>query len=547
MILLFGASHYIMAQEKQQKFTHADSLRGANGPGRTFWDVLHYDITINPDYESKTIFGRNNIKIRIDAAKQLQIDLQEPLILDSALISNIPLPIKREGNVYWVDAEKLRVLDFHFPDTLLLNLYYHGKPTEAQLPPWDGGWIWGKDELKRPWISAACQNIGASVWYPCKDYQGDEPDEGATLRIVCADSLIGVGNGRLLSVTDTLNRKKVFTWNVVNPINNYCIIPYIGKYVHWSETYPGLNGNLSMDYWVLDLYLGKAKKQFEEVPRMMKAFEYWFGPYPFYEDGYKLVQSSYLGMENQSAIAYGNLFKNGYEGSDLSGTGWGMKWDFIIVHESGHEWFGNSITTTDIADMWIHEGFTNYSESLFTEYYFGKDAGVEYETGLRHKIENDKPVTGFYGVNNEGSSDMYYKASNMIQMIRFMMNDDSLFRKMLMEMNSRFRHRVVTGNEIESFIQAYTHIQLAPIFNQYLRTTKIPVLEYRLRNHKMQYRFTNIVDGFTLQLPVQLSGRKIILNTSGVWKEVKIKRDKPFHLEISPGYLVQFKKLTGNG
>lgn len=545
-LFLFLCCFQTIAQKTKPEFTHADTLRGSNGPGRSFWDVLYYDITINPNFESRTISGKNDMKIRLNAARLLQLDLQEPLILDSAHINQHPITFTREGNVYWLNIRSALPATLHFPANLILSLYYHGKPTEAVSPPWDGGWVWATDKLQRPWMTVACQNKGASVWYPCKDFQGDEPNEGATLRIVCSDSLVGVGNGRLLSVTDTLIHKKVYTWRVVNPINNYCIVPYIGKYVHWGENYPGLKGNLSMDYWVLEQDLKKAKNQFTQAPEMMKAYEYWFGAYPFYEDGYKLVQSSYLGMEHQSDIAYGNHFNNGYLGSDLSGTGWGLKWDFIIVHESGHEWFGNNITTADIADMWVHEGFTTYAEALFTEYYYGKTAGAVYERGLRKNILNDIPITGKYGVNNKGSNDMYYKASNMIHMIRQMMNNDTNFRMMLTEMNSHYRHKVVTGKEIESFMQNYSKLNLSCLFNQYLHTTKIPVLEYRLSGKKLQYRFSEIVKGFSLLLPVTINGKKAILKTSEKWQEIKKEYSDVCTLKIDPDYLIKVKELTGN-
>ncbi len=542
--LIFVLAVQGMAQGNDMQFKRADTLRGSNGPGRAFWDILHYDITVNPDFETKTLSGSNNIRMKLAATGKLQLDLQEPMQLDSALINTTAVPYTREGNVYWLEIEKVLPSDISFPDTINIRVYFHGKPRVAVRPPWDGGWVWTKDSLQRPWMSVACQGLGASVWYPCKDYQGDKPDAGATLRIVCPDSLVAVGNGRLLSVADTLSKKKVFTWNVVNPINTYCIVPYIGKYVHWDEMYPGLNGPLSLDYWVLEQDLQKAKRQFSQAAQMMKAFEYWFGPYPFYEDGYKLVQSSYLGMEHQSDIAYGNHFKNGYLGRDLSGTGWGLKWDFIIVHESGHEWFGNNITSIDIADMWVHEGFTNYSEALYTEFYYGKRAGEEYIRGIRQNIQNDIPITGKYGVNNEGSGDMYYKASNMIHLIRQLINDDGRFRMMLTEMNRRFRHSVVTATEIEDFMQEFTGLPLQPIFNQYLHTTRIPVLEYRVRKNRIQYRFAETVEGFRLNLPVTLKGRNMKLLVTNKWRSAKMGNTQNLKLGIDPNYLIISKRIN---
>ncbi|HRF24405.1 MAG TPA: M1 family metallopeptidase, partial [Chitinophagaceae bacterium] len=379
----------------------------------------------------KSIQG--NVEIEFDvvktgANKLMQIDLQQPLEIDSIVFNGSQIhTFKRDGNVYMVDFGKF---DFQIAadDTKIvkgkqaafsLNVYYHGKPRVAVMPPWDGGWIFSKDAKGRPWMTVACQGLGASVWYPCKDHQSDEPDAGATLSIIVADTLVAVGNGRLINKTDNKNGTTTWEWKVKNPINNYNLVPYIGKYVNYNDTLMGEKGKLDLNYWVLDYNLEKAKKQFgRDVKRMLHAFEYWFGPYPFYEDSYKLVESPHLGMEHQSSIAYGNKYLDGYLNSDLSGTGWGKKWDYIIVHESGHEWFGNNITTKDIADMWVHEGFTMYSEALFIEYYYGKKAADEYVAGLRSNINNDIPLIGLYGINREGSGDMYNKGANMIHTIR---------------------------------------------------------------------------------------------------------------------------------
>ncbi|HRB23791.1 MAG TPA: M1 family metallopeptidase, partial [Ferruginibacter sp.] len=403
-----------------------------------------------------------------------------------------------------------------------VTVYYHGKPREAKMPPWDGGWIWKKDRMGRPWMSVACQGLGASVWYPCKDHQSDEPDNGAVLNITVPDSLKAVGNGRLMQQSAHYNSSTTYSWQVVNPINNYNIVPYIGKYVHFGEQYNGLKGKLDMDYWVLDYDMDSAKKQFVQAPEMMKAFEYWFGPYPFYEDGYKLVQSPHLGMEHQSAIAYGNRFKNGYLGRDLSGTGWGLKWDFIIIHESGHEWFANNITTADIADMWVHEGFTNYSETLFTGYYYGTQAGNEYNIGSRKGIQNDISIIGAYGVNSEGSGDMYPKASAMIHMIRQIMKNDKKFRKLLMSLNKDFYHKIVTSAQIENYISQFAKKDFSIIYDQYLRTIQVPVLEYKLQNNLLHYRYQNCVAGFNM--PLKIKNSNGWLKPTEEWQTKKYKK-----------------------
>ena len=498
-----------------QPFTHADTLRGSNGQGRSWWDATKYDLHVKFNLEDSSISGYNDISFKVlRHDSTMQIDLQEPMKIDSVIfyrndihirnaemiekiVLNDTTQISRDGNAYFI-----KVPSNTFKE---LSIYYHGKPKIAKNAPWDGGIVWARDKQGNPWISIACQGLGASVWYPCKDYQGDEPDS-AEMHITAPSDLISISNGRLRSMVNNNDGTSTYTWAVVNPINNYDLIPYIGKYVHFGEIYKGEKGNLTMDYWVLDSNLTKAKKQFKDAPRMMKAFEYWFGPYPFYEDGYKLVDAPYLGMEHQSAVAYGNGYRQGYHGIDLSGTGWGMKWDFIIVHESGHEWFGNNITSKDIADMWIHEGFTNYSETLFTEYYYGKKAADEYVIGLRKRIENKEPIISAYGVNKEGPIDMYYKASNMIHTIRQVINNDEKFRNILRGLNKTFYHQTVTTKQIEDYISKQSGINFSKVFDQYLRTIKIPVLEYKIKNGILSYRWANVVPGFNM--PVKIKNEK---------------------------------------
>jgi len=510
--------------DKKNVFTHADTLRGSNGIFRQQWDVLHYDITVEPDYNNKTIEGKNTMRFFDNGAKLMQIDLQQPMILDSVTDKGISYKFNREGNVYWLEYRDSSAMYKIKPGVRSLTFYFHGKPREAVRPPWDGGWIWKRDKNNNPWMTVACQGLGASVWYPCKDIQSDKPDSGATLHMIVPDSLVAIGNGRLTDKRQMANGKMLYTYNVINTINNYCIVPYIGKYVNFSEKYPGLNGSLDMNYWVMDYNLEKAKKQFTDAPKMMKAFEYWFGPYPFYEDGYQLIEAPHLGMEHQSAVAYGNGFKMGYAGKDLSGTGEGLKWDFIIVHESGHEWFANSICTKDIADMWVHEGFTNYSETLFTEYYWGKKAGERYVEGIRKNIENDVPIIGPYGVNKEGSSDMYYKGANMIHLIRQITKDDKKFRDLLLGINKTFYHKTVTTGEVEEFIGTYLKMDLKGIFDQYLRTTKIPLLQYKIEGKKIAYRWTDNVNNLVLPIKISLDTTgniQQLITPSANWKKLK--------------------------
>ena len=503
-----------------QPFTRQDSLRGTLTLERTWWDVQKYHIEIEPEFSTRTLRGAVKIQFKvIRTGKLMQVDLQQPMIIDTALWKGTPLSFSRDGNVYFIFfPEDLQPEEEH-----VIRMVYHGKPREATNPPWDGGWIWKRDLKGRPWMSVACQGLGASAWYPCKDHQSDEPDRGAEIRITVPDTLTAVANGRLKNTVASRTGYKAYWWEVKNPINNYNIVPYIGMYSHWHDTFSGENGNLDCDYWVLDYEVERARKHFNQVHNMLACFEYWFGPYPFYEDGYKLVQSPHLGMEHQSGIAYGNGFQNGYLGRDLSESGWGLKWDFIIVHESGHEWFGNNITTQEIADMWVHEGFTNYSEALFTECEYGVEAGTDYVSGIRKLILNDRPVIGTYHVNREGSGDMYFKGSNLIHMIRTIINDDKKFRSMLREMNDTFHLKLVTTTAIEDFISKRSGTDFSKIFDQYLRTTQIPVLEYKIKNKQLSFRWTNCLPGFNMPVRIKLKDSRWI-TPSEMWQTTKVEK-----------------------
>jgi aminopeptidase N len=531
------------AQSDLPVFTRADTLRGSLNAERAY-DVLKYDISFTPDFENKSIRGKNTITYTDSGLKTLQIDLQEPLEIDSIIEQGKNLVFKRDGNTFHVSVNHAAEGKYCFTCPRVLTVYYHGNPQIARHAPWDGGFVFTKDASGRPWMSVACEGTGASVWYPCKDYLGDEPDSGARLTMITPDSLVAIGNGRLVSKTYGGKGMTAWTWAVVNPINNYNIIPYIGKYVNFSRTYYGQKGNLPCSFWVLDYDLQKAKKHFEGVDSMLSCFEYWFGPYPFYEDGYKLVQSPYLGMEHQSNIAYGNNFLEGYHGTDLSGTGWGMKWDFIVVHESGHEWFGNNITCKDIADEWIHESFTNYSETLYTGFFFGRNAGDAYCIGTRKNIENKIPIIRYYGVNRgpEGT-DEYYKGGNMIHTIRQVIHNEDLFRKIMRGLNQHFYHQTVTALEIQQYINKMSGIDFTPVFDQYLRSVSIPVLEYKFEEKSLHYRWTNCNPGFNMPVRVDLNGEHWLKPTTE-WKKERIPKQKNPVLQIDKNFYVNQKNIS---
>ena len=521
-------------------FTRQDTLRGTITPERAWWDLTYYhlDIVVNPS--DSTINGTNTVTYRvIKPAGLMQIDLQEPLKIIKAVQNNNVLNIKREGNVYWIELTEKQEQGKVYS----VVLTYSGRPKISARPPWSGGITWKKDKNGLPFIASSCQGDGASLWWPCKDHMYDEPDS-MLISVNVPGNLMDVSNGRLRSMVKQKNKTKTYNWFVANPIDNYGVNINIADYAHFSEIYNGEKGRLDCDYYVLKEDLEKAKLQFKQAPLMLAAFEHWFGQYPFYEDGYKLVEAPYLGMEHQSSVTYGNGFKNGYRGTDLSGSGWGLKFDFIIIHESAHEWFANSITYEDIADMWIHESFANYAENLYVEYYFGKEAGSEYVLGTRANILNDKPIIGFYNVNNEGSSDMYYKGGNMLHTLRQIVNDDQKWLAILRGLNKDFYHQVVKGSQIENFFSEKTGINLKSFFDQYLRDTRIPVFEYYVKENSLSFRWNNCVSGFSMPLKIYVSGKEQIIKPTPLYDTLKLDTENAV-IKVDPGYYVATFNITG--
>ncbi|RYG03501.1 MAG: M1 family peptidase, partial [Chitinophagaceae bacterium] len=515
---------------RNKQFTHADTLRGSNTAERRWWDVQRYDLTVQPDYASKSSVGTNIITYSVIPGKEqpgeMQIDLQDPLHIDKVTANGKKkLKFRQEGNAWFIATGKQKEGSVN-----TVEISFSGTPHESTRPPWSGGWTFTKDSLGRPWMTVTCQGLGASIWYPCKDFQGDEPDKGASLTMITPDSLVAVSNGRQEFRKKNADGTVSTKWSVKNPISNYCLIPYIGKYVTFHEDYKGEKGQLDLDYWVLDYNLAKAKAYMPiEVRNMLGAFEYWFGPYPFYEDGYKLIDVEHTGMEHQSAVAYGNHYAPGYRGRDASGTGYA--WDFIIIHESGHEWFGNNITTVDLADMYVHEGFTNYSETLFVEYLWGKEAGNSYNYGIRRGIRNDLPIIPRYGVNEQGSGDMYPKAGNMLQTIRHSLDNDELWRSILRGLNSEFHNKTVTSDEIQKYVISKSGFDYKPVFDQYLTDVKIPELQVYLSDDKktFAYRYANCNQNFNLPLVLKNDKSKLVLKPTVNWQKLNI-TDEQFPL-----------------
>lgn len=528
---------------------NAQSDKCSNNAARSWWDVQHYSLNLDVDTASGYLSGQVEITARVagEIGDSLQLDLQEPLkITDiSALASdggvsdpyfskngnNFPmagnaesspgqtLSFVKHGNVYYVTGNMKSLVH---GNVMRFNVRYQGVPQIAARPPWDGGLVLDRDSKGKRWMAMACQGVGASVWFPCKDFQGDEPDKGMQLTMSIPQGLTMIGNGRCVAEHIKTDSGKVYwSWRVANPINNYDISFYIGDYVHWSDTMIGEKGTLDLDYWVLRDNLAKAKKQFAVVKPMLHCFESKMGPYPFYEDGYKLVDAPYLGMEHQSAVAYGNGYQMGYKGIDRSKTGVGLTFDFIIIHESGHEWFGNNITTYDKADTWVHEGFTSYTETIFAECLRGKDEAFKYQRGKRRTLQNDIPAQGSFNECDEGSSDHYDKGAFMIHMIRMIMDDDAKFFGMLREMNSKFYHKIVSGKDIEQFMSAFAGKDFSKVYDQYLRSKEIPKLELKQKNGSIIYRWTNCVPGFDMPVLISADGKSRWIYPHTEWGSVK--------------------------
>lgn len=518
-----------------QKFTKQDTLRGSITAERAWWDLTYYHLDIKVDPDHKSISGKNSIQYKVlEKHNVLQVDLQPPLQIEKVIQDGKELQFKSEGNAHFISLQQ----EQHKYDINTIEVYYSGKPRPARNAPWDGGISWKKDQNGNHFIASSCQGLGASIWWPNKDHMYDEVDSMLVSVNVPRD-LVNVSNGRLRKVEEKNDHTKTYHWFVNNPINNYGVNINIGDYVHFGEQYNGEKGILDMDYYVLRDNLDRAKEQFKDAPKMMKAFEHWFGPYPFYEDSFKLVEVPYLGMEHQSSVTYGNGYINGYRGMDLSGTGWGMKFDFIIIHEAGHEWFANNITNRDIADMWIHESFTAYSENLFLDYYYGKEASSAYVIGTRRSIKNDAPIIGTYNVNHEGSGDMYYKGANMLHTLRQLLEDDEKWRMILREMNSTFYHQTVTTAQIESFLSKKTGIDLTAFFNQYLRDTRIPVMEYQIKGNTLKYRYTDIVEGFDMPVQILVNDTTQWVQPKAEWQEKKIDSKQ---IALNPNFYIKLKK-----
>ncbi|MES2628174.1 MAG: M1 family metallopeptidase [Bacteroidota bacterium] len=488
----------------QKSFTRADSLRGGLRPERTNYDVNYYHLDVDVDIAGKSIKGSVEMlftQLVPETSQRIQIDLFRNLKITGITDANgAPLEFQREEDAVWVTRKVAMQAGEHFE----VNVAYEGVPTEAKKAPWDGGFDWKKDDKGNPWVGVAVEGIGASLWWPNKDHLSDEPDS-MRISLTVPKELMGVSNGNLES-QEELGAKTRYNWKVSYPINNYNVSLYIGKYAHFQDTYHGSEGPYDLDYYVLDYNLDKAKEQFKQVKPMFDCYEKFLGPYPFPKDGYALVETPYLGMEHQGAIAYGNKYLNGYMGRDASFLG--LKFDYIIIHETGHEYWGNSVSMKDLADMWIHEGFCTYSEALYVECMNGADTALKYSNSWKFRVANDIPIIGSYGVNNEGSGDMYYKGALMLHTLRYLVNNDELWFRTIKDIQRDFRFKTTSTDEMIRYMNGKLNKDYTAVMMQYLGKANPPILNYQVeqkgKNLELKIKWDDVSPDFAMPLGVTL-------------------------------------------
>lgn len=498
---LSSSSVYAQLFKPKTVFSHADTLRGSLNAFRRCYDLHYYHLDVKFDPKKKSVSGSNQFQFSAtEDFAELQFDLFANLAISKIVYHQLRLPFRREGNAVFVTFPKVIRKNQHESFTV----FYAGFPFISKKGPIDGGIAFEKDALGRPFISTVCEGVGASIWWPNKDHLSDEVDS-MLISISVPGKLMAVSNGRLRKVHRPVAGYVKYDWFVGSPINNYDVAANIGGYVHLTDRYQGEKGRLTLDYWVLPYNKDKARKQFAaNVRPMLDAYEHWFGPYPFYKDGYKLVETPYPAMEHQSAISYGGFYFKGT--NTMTGVPDDRKWDFTIIHESAHEWFGNSITAKDMGDLWIHEAFATYAESLFLESQYGEKTGLDYLIRMRQGISNTRPLVGPYGVNKEGSGDMYGKGANLLHMLRTILHDDEKWRQILRGLNTTYYHRTVTYDDIVSYISKASGVNLKPVFDQYLQYSSLPELEFSKVGNGLNYRWKSAVSGFAMPILVNQKG-----------------------------------------
>ena len=516
-------------------FTKGDTLRGFLSEDRSCFDVHYYDLFLDIDFDQQSINGYNDIHFTVvNDFNRIQLDLFDNMHIDSIVFDGDKLDFSRSFNAFFVEFGTQQKKGSNGE----VRVYYHGKPIIAENPPWDGGFTWKKDKEGNPWLGVSCEGIGASLWWPNKDHLSDEPD---SMLVTCVypDELMFVGNGvKGETSIDSETLKARTSWKVSYPINNYNVTLNVGNYVNFQDLYVAEDGEkLILDYWVMPYNLDKAKEQFKQVPPMMACYEQYFGKFPFWEDNYKLVETPYLGMEHQTAIAYGNNYKTGYNGYDFSRIG--LDFDYIIIHETGHEYWGNLISAKDIADLWIHEGFCTYSEALYVECMYDYAKGQEYVNAKKPSIGNKKPMAGIYDVNVEGDGDMYNKGMLFLNTVRHIVNDDVLWFDLLKEMTTKeFAYQTVTANDIMLYFNRKTGMDLTPVFMQYIFFKDIPSLYYKLERKKgkkysLKYKWQVDVGEFDMPIEVKIGKKSMRLEGSEDLQEIEVLKKKKEKLNFN--------------
>jgi aminopeptidase N len=508
---LLGIHLQVQNPKKATPFPKSDPAKkiiGTLTPVRSCYDVRYYDISVDLQEATQTLAGA--VEMRATATEtftDFQLDLDAHLAIDSLLLlpQRTPLVFTRTLGAVMVKMPKAMAKNQNFT----LRTVFHGKPVAAKKAPWDGGFVWKKDKQGRPWVGVACEGEGGSLWLPLKDHNSDEPDS-IKMHLTTRNDLVAVGNGKSLGESPAANGRKTFHYAVSYPINVYNITCYVGKFAEIRDTFNSVSGSpVQISHFVLQENKERAAAHFAQVKRHIHVYEKYFGKYQFQKDCFRMVESPYAGMEHQSAIAYGNGFKNDSP----------LGFDYIILHETGHEWFGNSITAEDLGDGWLQEGFTTYAECLFVENDFGHDEYLKYLLQYRMFVLNKRPMVHPYGERhftfNSKDQDIYMKGAWVLHTLRSTLNDDALFFKIIKQYATENAPKVVTSEDFERYVNDISGKDYRWFFEQYLRSNEVPVFEYRESPAGFEYRWANTKPEF--KMPVKL---KVIKN--GKEKEITV-------------------------
>jgi len=514
---------------KYPKFSESLKLLGSLNKYRNCFDATFYELNISVDEKKKYLKGKVLMNaIALSDFDTLQIDLYENMKVNN--IGFATLNSIQESETKFINASYVRkhgaifiALKQKAGEIFKLKIEYEGKPVEAKRPPWKGGFVWKKDKEKNPWIGVACESEGASLWWPCKDVTNDEPDS-TSINITVSKGLMAVSNGKFVGISNPDQQNVTYKWFVSYPINLYNVTLYVGKFSLLSDTYTMPSGKiLPVNHYVLPMNYEKAKTHLAQAKGQIAFFEKTFGEYPWHHDGYKLIESPYEGMEHQSAIAYGNNYKNSYNG-----------FDYIILHESAHEWWGNSVSAADLSDVWLHEGFATYSEALYVESIQGKNAYLRYLLTYRLFIKNKRPVVGPVGVRffDYKDSDVYMKGAWILHTLRTLINDDILFFDILKSFHERYKMKTVTSKDFIDMVNEKTGSDYSWFFHQYLNKREAPFLEYYWDGTNFYYRWKYVGADFKMPAEISLDGL-VKINLKPTDKIQKIAISSQSYKEIS--------------